>query len=77
MNKYNDSERTYIEAQALETQAMEQAEPKQVAWQYAFAGLGALGIAGYLHMHGDNLGATVFAACLSICFAVASFREPS
>ena len=77
MNKFNDTERTAIEGQLMDSQAMERAEPRQVAWQYAFAGLGALALSGYLHSRGDNLAAVVMAACLSISFAVASFRQPS
>ena len=75
MNKFNDTERAMMEGQVMDSQAMEHPEPRQVAWQYAFARLGSLALAGYLHMHGDHLAAVVLATCLSISFAVASFRQ--
>lgn len=77
MNKFNDTERAMMEGQVMEAQAVEQSEPRQVAWQYAFAGLGSLALASYLHMHGDHLAAVVLTTCLSISFAVASFRQSS
>lgn len=77
MNKINDTERTSIAGQVMDETVAERPAPRNVSWQYAFAGLATLAMAGYLHKHGDNLGATVMACCLSICLAIASFRQSS